>query len=301
MGRAWRGVPIWLLRCIVAVTTLAASLLLPGTPEAGESTPARVVGRAPGITGGFTPRPVAAPASRSRQANRPISVVALGDSVIAGTACRCVAYVDLYAEALRRRLGVAVQARNLGAPAQTSADVLAQLSPGGTASVAVSSADVVVLTIGANDFAPSSACDSCADTAAGYAVQLRSLRGNLVDTLGLVKRLGHGHPARVLLTGYWNVWLDGAVASRLGNSYVRLAAAVTQRTNAVLAAVAAASGARYVDLFSAFKGAGDRDDTALLADDGDHPSAAGHQLIANALVAASRDWSASLTAASATG
>ena len=45
----------------------------------------------------------------------------------------------------------------------------------------------------------------------------------------------------------------------------------------------------YVDIYTPFKGAdGSTDDTALLADDGDHPNAAGHQLIATALLAALR-------------
>ena len=50
---------------------------------------------------------------------------------------------------------------------------------------------------------------------------------------------------------------------------------------------AAAHGAVYVDLFTPFRGAdGSKDCTALLTDDGDHPDAAGHALIARTLLAA---------------
>jgi lysophospholipase L1-like esterase len=42
-----------------------------------------------------------------------------------------------------------------------------------------------------------------------------------------------------------------------------------------------------VDIYAPFEGAGDRNPTALLADDGDHPNAAGHRLIAKALLDAS--------------
>ncbi len=60
------------------------------------------------------------------------------------------------------------------------------------------------------------------------------------------------------------------------------------QANDGLRAAAAAGGATYVDLdatFTTAAGAGN-DRTSLLAADGDHPNAAGHRLIADALVAA---------------
>jgi lysophospholipase L1-like esterase len=63
--------------------------------------------------------------------------------------------------------------------------------------------------------------------------------------------------------------------------------ALTQQVNEVVRSAAVSGDATYVDLFAPFKGvAGDDDATPLLADDGDHPNAAGHQVIARALLAA---------------
>lgn len=45
------------------------------------------------------------------------------------------------------------------------------------------------------------------------------------------------------------------------------------------------AGAHYVDLFSPFE-RGDRDVDSLMAADGDHPDAAGHELIARTLLSA---------------
>jgi acyl-CoA thioesterase-1 len=58
--------------------------------------------------------------------------------------------------------------------------------------------------------------------------------------------------------------------------------ATAYANNAVLGA-ARATGATYVSTSSVFKGANGRTDpTSLLAADGDHPNARGHQLIAQA-------------------
>jgi lysophospholipase L1-like esterase len=58
---------------------------------------------------------------------------------------------------------------------------------------------------------------------------------------------------------------------------------LTSQVNAVIRAVAAASGAAYVELRAAFKGPDYAyDETHYLSDDGDHPNAAGHERIAEA-------------------
>jgi lysophospholipase L1-like esterase len=91
----------------------------------------------------------------------------------------------------------------------------------------------------------------------------------------------------VLVTGYWNVFLDGAVARTRGEKYLRLTDAATRAVNALIASEAKAHGATFVDLFTPFRGSdGSRDCTALLAADGDHPDAEGHALIARTLAAA---------------
>lgn len=61
---------------------------------------------------------------------------------------------------------------------------------------------------------------------------------------------------------------------------------LTRQVNAAIKSDAVAEHVAYVDIYTPFKGKdGDIDDTALLAPDGDHPSQAGHRVIANALAA----------------
>jgi lysophospholipase L1-like esterase len=67
-----------------------------------------------------------------------------------------------------------------------------------------------------------------------------------------------------------------------------MAAAIASTTyvNDALAVAAKTTGATYVSTYTAFKGPSGTDDpTTLLAPDGDHPDAAGHQLIAKTIYA----------------
>ena len=81
-------------------------------------------------------------------------------------------------------------------------------------------------------------------------------------------------------------WTASAAHGRsLGPAYVRGSDRLTRRVNAAIEVAAHAAGARYIDGYRPFKGAGSRDCTALLAADGDHPNAAGHEVLARSLVA----------------
>lgn len=52
----------------------------------------------------------------------------------------------------------------------------------------------------------------------------------------------------------------------------------------MIARAARDAGAIYIDGYRPFKGAGTADCTRLLAADGDHPNATGHQVLARAVV-----------------
>ena len=68
--------------------------------------------------------------------------------------------------------------------------------------------------------------------------------------------------------------------------YVKVADMVTEAFNANVKKIANEVGVVYVDVRTPFKGAdGNRDDTALLMDDGDHPSEEGHKVLAEAVEA----------------
>jgi lysophospholipase L1-like esterase len=197
----------------------------------------------------------AAPSSSQAGIAQAESVVALGDSVPAGTANDAVA----------------------GA---TSADVLAQLESDSAVIAHVRSAGVVEIEIGANDVEYSKTCGT---SVACYTSRLPAMEKNLAAIVSRTRALSPGHKALVVLLDYWNVWLGGKYAAAKGPAYVAAAEQLTDDVDTAIKALASRSGSDYVDLRAAFKGPGyDQDETRYLATDGDHPNAAGHAQIAEA-------------------
>lgn len=262
-------------RWVVAATVLAAGGLLAGCTASGATDPPRT-----------TTTTSTSPARRTT-APAPGLVVGLGDSVTAGTACGCTTFIDLYAAGLAERQHRPVRALNLGRAGLSSVGLAQQLA---TAPVRaqLARADTVVVTIGANDLVPlvrkwqvGGCPQEC--VAAPVSAMRDQLSGGLAE---LRQDLPPG--ARVLVTDYWNVFEDGDVADRLyGDGFADWSDAVTKRANAAICAAATAADDHCVDLYEPFEGAGDRDPTALLAGDGDHPNGAGHRLIAQVLLDAS--------------
>ncbi|MEO5746297.1 MAG: SGNH/GDSL hydrolase family protein [Terracoccus sp.] len=227
------------------------------------------------------------------EASRPgasLVVLALGDSVPAGTACGCSPFPAVFGSLLHRHTGAAVTVDNEAVSGLDTTGLLAQLRQR-RAQRAVRRADVVLLTIGANDFADNHdrvvAGDCALDTASAcISDELAAMRTQLTTVLAEIRAMRAGRPTPVLVTGYWNVFEDGEVARHAdGVSGLQASLALTRRVNETISAVASSAGAHYVDLFDMFQGRGD-DIDSLLAEDGDHPDAAGHRLIAAALLAA---------------
>lgn len=217
-------------------------------------------------------------------------VVALGDSVPAGTACSCTPFPDLYGSLLGRRTGASVAVSNEAVNGLDTLGLLAQLQQPHV-SAAVGGADVVLVTIGANDFS-----DRHDDVVEGRCTvgseidcvdeELRAMRAHLTRILRGIRSLRKGQPTSLLVTGYWNVFEDKQVAKRsFGPEGLQASIQLTHQVNAAIRSVSAKAGARFVDLFAPFHSPG-LDDDSLLADDGDHPDAAGHKLIADTLLGA---------------
>ena len=234
-----------------------------------------------GLCGVLASAPRAAAASAPR-----VVVAAFGDSVPAGSACHCRAYPALFTDALARREKAGGRLTDESSGGMTTRGLLALLRTS-RGRAAVAAADVVVVTVGANDLDESEVIrPSCRlrDPAGCSAGRIAAMGGRLdraLDTIAAVRKPS----ATVLVTGYWNVFLDGRVARARGSAYLRGSLAVTRAANVRIARSAAGHGAVYVDLDRPFHAPG-RDVTRLLASDGDHPNAAGHRLIADVLLAA---------------
>lgn len=199
-------------------------------------------------------------------------IVTLGDSVTAGTACDCDDYGQVLAQDRAARTGGAT-VTNFGLPGETSQELAAQVTLPEVTD-ALRGAEVVVVTIGANDIEPADA-----DNPGAIADALST---HLDATITAIR--GAAPHARVVVTGYWNVARDGAPAAALGEEYVNDSHKVTDTVNTVLRQRAAANGVLYADLATAYAAA-TPDITHLLAEDGDHPNAEGHRVIARAVEA----------------
>ncbi|GAA0944848.1 hypothetical protein GCM10009554_39300 [Kribbella koreensis] len=228
-----------------------------------------------------------APAARE-QAD--LTIVALGDSVTSGVGCRCTAFPGLYGRLIADRTGQSVAVDNQGVSGMNSGGLLTQLKhKHSSISEAVQTANIILITIGANDYlghedaVTRASCTPIVPNSC-VAKELSRLPANLHQILTRVRALRPG--ATVLMTGYWNVFRDGQVArDRYTPDGIEASFALTRATNAATADAARSDGATYVDIFTAFEKPG-QDVTTLLAPDGDHPNAAGHALIARSLASA---------------
>lgn len=215
-------------------------------------------------------------------------VVGIGDSVTSAAVCGCTGFVESYAAHLPSAVGGPAKAENLGAGSLTAAGLRALMTQPGPTPTGVADGDVLLVTIGANDLTPllsrwqSSGCSiTC------YSPAVDAVGADLSDILAAAKSLRGQRPTRVLVTDYWNVFADGDVARASdGPAYLRWSDELTRALNVRICNAARNAGATCVDLYAPFKGDGSKNPTALLADDGDHPNAAGNDVISSALLAA---------------
>jgi lysophospholipase L1-like esterase len=255
----------------------------------GASTTAPVQSTSSDATASTTAATAAATAPATTAATPPaktLVVVGFGNSVPSGTACSCQNFVSAYAAMVAAGTNAKATVDNDAVGGSTSADVVNQLATA-TVQAQVRSANTVLIMTGANDF--NDAFDQVslgAPAGETYAPIATAVQDNVTTVVEKIHTLNAG--AHVVVLDYWAAMEDGAVAAKDYDAPTMAAAvASTTSVNQALAVAAKATGAMYVSTYTAFKGPnGTNDPTALLAADGDHPDAAGHQLIAKTIYAA---------------
>lgn len=214
-------------------------------------------------------------------------VVGLGDSVMAGTGCGCAGIVADYTHRLAAATGADVSGSTLAVPGDTTDDLRRRLAEPATAA-RVAAADIVLVTVGANDLLPQldrwrgGGCPpSC------YQPAIHTMAAHLAGDLHQIRALRPpgAAPATVLVTTYWNLYPDPRVTARGDPAQLAWSETVTDTADTAICAAAKTADGICVDVDGPFAAAGP-DPAPLLAADGDHPSAAGTRLIVNALLAA---------------
>ncbi|MCU1538388.1 MAG: hydrolase family protein [Humibacillus sp.] len=237
-----------------------------------------------------TPTTPTTPTTPPVTAADPLTIVALGDSVPSATTCDCTGYVEGLGATLHGLTGRPVTVHNDATDGFTTADVDQDLSSPSTSSH-LSRADLVVVEVGANDFDLDTVDDpSClpATSSPCWAATMADLRAGLAAIVTKVRSLDARPDLRIAVVGYWNVTVDGAVGEARGEAFVTGSDALTRAVNAAIEGTAEDLDAVYVDAYTPLKGDGSADPTTALLDDGDHPNAKGHAIIAAAVLGALR-------------
>jgi lysophospholipase L1-like esterase len=221
-----------------------------------------------------------------------VTVVGLGDSVMAGAHCGCSGVTAQYAAGLASRVHRKVRDVNLGVNGDTTNTLQERLDTSKVTRNDLREADLVLVIEGANDLTPQLETwrvGSCEESCFLPAVDDMGKR--LTTALATIRRLAPKQ-AQIIVAGYWNVFPDGKAArAEGGQAEIDWSREITRAANVAIERAALPEHATYVDLSGSFLADGSRDPTPLLAADGDHPNAAGERAIVGDLLRVTRSIS----------
>ena len=216
------------------------------------------------------------------------TLVAFGDSVTTAGRDTGDSYPLLLARMIESQYGVEVTVQS--ATADTTSDALRYLGPDGILARLVPDADIITVTVGANeaDFGEHVPDGTCRVGAARTECLDRAnpdLAANFEAMLTAIDKLRAGKPLALLVTSPdYNPFIgwSGAPSPRFGLDFYRQL--VVQEAE-VACAAAVRHGGRCLNLTLLFNGPDASDDAAaFLESDHLHPSLAGRQAIADALL-----------------
>ena len=288
-----------LTRANVMVTLLVRRIRVAATPTCG----ALVLVLVFALTGcggdDASDETSAADAASSTPTGEAWSLVALGDSVpVAVPECDgCTSFVDLWAESLTQETGRQVDVANHAVPDSEATDVLEQLKKDDPTRTAVKEADLIAIDTGIND-SPWNRLDDPCDAAADYPViQWPKITDGCIDRVAReyeqaldailieVNELRAGKPTALRLANVYNAVIGNHVDPSWDSPD---AVAPSISANDLFAQIQCDLVEQHrgecIDVYGAFNGSdGSKPAKQLLAADYTHPSAKGHEIIAQLL------------------
>lgn len=208
-------------------------------------------------------------------------IVALGDSVARGTGSADHAYPELVGTLTEQTVGYPIEVTNLAVNGWTSWTLRWEIQNSTTMRWHLNRTQAVLVTVGANDLVSLAATRRVT----GWGPTPDWLIGHSITSVDRCLRdLRRRAPGAIIcVTGYWNVFRDGAAEP---NDEARAwSRAVTDDYNNRLHDITVAAGAHFVDLTPVFRPTPAATSQGFLDDDGEHPNQIGHHLIAHQVAA----------------
>ncbi len=278
-----------------------------GAPSSGSSTAGASSIAPPLSSDSASVRPESPTPSPSPTPFAGLRLVAVGDSIpYGGQDCSCTGFPSLFGDWIEKSTGMPVDVKNLSQhDNNTAARMAVELANKPAVLDALRSADIITLTIGHNDTPWNSIDDACdanhgffdGNTKASWkalvgpclTTEVNRYRRNLTSILDQIVALRAGRPTAIRFTTQYSDISDvqGGDPPCCPPEAITVFATVKDAFNKAACEIVEAHGAICVDVYHAFNGPKGTDPPGpLLAPDVTHPSAAGHEKIAQLLEAA---------------